>query len=162
MRVSKELFFKELDLPEKIYLYTYNGDEWEITAEEVIYSLPDDQATRLSLGIMKELNVSMDFLLNVFLQEVADDLFEIYRKREIMRELEDKIFNAEGKDVFFELVRKRDNERICYVFYESEGRYYLQKESVARGLYQGYKRLGKIDEKLSQLVWDSKVEFKRA
>jgi hypothetical protein len=162
MRISKEQFFNEYEIPEKSFYYIYNGDEWEVPVQEVIEYLRDNRDMRLSLGIMKELDVSVDFIINNFLQEISDDFFEWYIKRMVRDDLEDKIFNADGEDVYFKFVRKEDSKEISYVFYQEEdGRYHLDRAEDKRGMYQGYKLLRKIDEQLSVIINESKIDFKR-
>jgi hypothetical protein len=160
MRITIEEFFNNYELPEKGFYYDYCNQKWEVPVQEVIKYLRDDKEVQRSLWIMKELNADTDFVVNNYLQDIADDFIEWQMKQRLIDELEDKFYNT-NDDVYFN-IREKNGEIVQFVFYkDDEDRYHIQEVDIPRDLYAGYKGISKITSQLRSIIKDSSLDITR-
>lgn len=155
--LDKETFFNQQQLPNKSFYYSYNGQNYEMDLEYVIERL--DRSEGKSLFLMNALNATNDFIVNVYLQDIADELIQSYARRKLQDEIENSLF-LKKESYRFQLT-KEDGTEVDYIAYvDEEGSNHVDKVDEV-GMYAGWARLGDFQDYLVALLKRHRFDCKR-
>lgn len=128
-------------LPNKEYYYFYKEQNYAISLDYVISSINSSEDKYLFL--LNELNATDDFLINVYLQDLADECIQNHLRSNLYEEITNSL-SDECKSYRFKL------NTVEYIAYEDDkGRYHVDKiEEV--GMYAGFAKYGRF---LNQLLF---------
>lgn len=143
LRINKETFFANRKLNNKKYWYLYDEKNYEIPLDYVISKIGSSEEKCLFL--LDELNATDEFLVDVYLQDLADEYMQDYLRINLGREIEKSLFD-ESKSYKFTL------GTVEFIAYEDdEGRFHVTEvEDV--GKYAGNARVSKFTDRLYGLL----------
>lgn len=143
LRISKEAFFANRKLENKKYWYLYNEKNYEIPLDYVISKIGSSEEK--CLFILNELNATNDFLVEVYLRDLANDCIQNFIKRDLGKEIEKSLLD-DAKSYKFSL---GTDEYIAYE--DDEGRYHVDEINQV-GIYAGNARYSKFQDRLYGLL----------
>lgn len=143
LKLDKEKFFTKRQLPSIEYHYLYNGENIEISLAYVIGSI--DSSEERCLFLLNELNATDDFLINVYLQDIAYECVQTYIRNNFVDEISDSLLVKRKKYKF----KINTNEYIAYQ--DDEGRYHLDKVDEVHES-AGWASYNKFEERLFGLL----------
>jgi hypothetical protein len=147
LSIDKKTFFSQRKLPNKSYYYSYNGKNYEIPIDYVISSINKDEEKCLFL--LNELKATDDFIINVYLQDLADECMQRYIRSNLMQEIKHSLIDKRESYKFTLTDEMGEHEYIAYI--DEDGRYHVNKiEKV--GIYAGWARFSRFYEQLSGLL----------
>lgn len=153
-----ESFFKEKDFPEQDFYYSYEGKYYSISLKYVIESVIRNKYETKSIYLLKELKATDDFIINVYLNDIADGFMWREIRNDLFDKIEDELF--EGKEVSFKIKNADGNYKEYVGYQDEEGFYHLNKKGDEIG-YRGWKRFSRVREKLAFIFEDAVIDFKR-
>lgn len=116
LRLDKEKFFAQRQLQGKSFYYIHKGQSYEISLDYVISSIGSSEEKCLFL--LNELNATDDFLINVYLEDLADECIQQYLRSNLI----DEIYNIELDNS--ESYKFTINTIEYIVYRDDNGRYY--------------------------------------
>jgi hypothetical protein len=144
--LDAQSFFSQRKLPEKTFYYRYNDQRFSLSSDYVISHINNsNKEVGRCLFVMQELNASDDFIVNVYLNSIADDLIEQHIRNTFANDIEERVYN--GERVLFKL--KVNGEEREYVAYRDDERRYHVYQEDRRGGREGWAQASRFSESLS-------------
>lgn len=153
LKLDKKTFFSQRLLPVKNYYYLHNDQNYELPLDYVIERINNLEEEK-SLYLLNEFNATNDFIVNVYLQDLADQYIQEHLRISLLKEIEDSLIKK-GESFKFII---GSNEYIAYE--DDNGRYHANKvEDV--GKYAGKARLSDFTTYLSALLSNHSFDVTR-
>jgi hypothetical protein len=92
LRLDKEKYFAQRQLPNKKYYYFYNGQNYEMSLDYVIGCI--DRTEEKCFFLLNELNATDDFLVDVYLQDLADERIQINLRNNLYDEISSSLLDT--------------------------------------------------------------------
>jgi hypothetical protein len=157
LSLDKETFFSQRQLPEKIFYYSYNGQNYEMPLDYVLSKIGGSNEEKC-LFILNELKANNDFILNVYLQDLADEYMQDYIRYNLSNEIERSLIDKRESYRFTLSDKDGIHEYIAYQ--DEEGRYHADEvEEVGR--FAGWARFSRFTDYLHALLKSHTFDCKR-
>lgn len=153
LNLDKKTFFDQRQLPKISFYYSYNDQNYEISSDYVISTISDSLEGKI-LFLLSELNATDDFVVNIYLQDLADECIQSHLRSEIMDEIHEILFIKQENYNF----RLGEDDYIAYQ--DENGRYHIDKGDK-KGMYNGWVQFGKITGYLSTLLENHVFDVER-
>ncbi|MBX8944009.1 hypothetical protein [Lysinibacillus sp. K60] len=157
LSLDKKTFFKQRQLPEKSFYYSYNGQNFEISLDYIIEHIVGSGEEKC-LFLLNELKATDDFLVNVYLQDLADEFMQRHIRQSLGEEIEQRLLDKQESYRF--ALTKKDCIYEYIAYQDEQGKYHVDKvEHVGR--YVGYERFSYFSDKLYSLLGRHTFDCKR-
>lgn len=157
LSLDKNTFFNQRQLPEKSFYYSYNGQEYEMSLDYVISRMHQSEEGKC-LFLLNELKATDDFIVNVYLQDLADKHMQSYLRYSLYQEISNSLLDK-GESYKFTLT-KEDGKHEYIAYEDEEGKYHVNKVERV-GIYAGNSRFSAFTDKLNALLNSYNFDCKR-
>ncbi|UED79291.1 hypothetical protein FH508_0017835 [Lysinibacillus sp. CD3-6] len=152
---DKKTFFKQRQLPLKNFYYSYNGQNYTIALDKVIGNIGCSEEK--SLFLLNELKATDDFIVNVYLQDLADEHMQRLLRQSFCEEIESSLLDKQESYRF--TLTKKDGIYEYIAYQDEEGKYHVNRvEYVGRYVGRGF---SKFSDKLYSLLGSHTFDCKR-
>lgn len=148
LSLDKNTFFSRRSLPERSYYYSYNGKTYEITKDYVINSISSAHEEKC-LFLLNELEATDDFIVNVYLQDLAEKYMQDHLRYNLKKEIEHSLI-VKGESYKFTLTNEFGKQE--YIAYQDQdGRYHVDRVEQV-GIFAGWARYNKFYTQLASML----------
>jgi hypothetical protein len=157
MLIDVRWFFEQRNLPDKFFYYEIEDGTEGFSSDLVIDSIDaTNKEVARTLLMFNKLNVTNDFLLNVYLQSLADDQIEDHIRLNKRRAIERKILK--GEHISFTL-KNRNGAHAEYSIQKNDDSIISIKSAINEEQFENFKNFSECSNRLEamfdQAVFDN-------